>query len=75
MSASFTSGVLEMKDDIGLNREQVLRCLDIGKALTSELDPNRLLEKIIDIDNFKTVVDSEGHLNGSRTLRDGFLTL
>lgn len=37
-----------MKDGSKLSREQLLSCLDIGKALTSELDPNRLLERIMD---------------------------
>ncbi len=37
-----------MKDSSGLNREQLLSCLDFGKALTSELDPNRLLKRIME---------------------------
>jgi diguanylate cyclase (GGDEF)-like protein len=37
-----------MKDDTRLSREQLLSCLDIGKSLTSELDPNRLLERIME---------------------------
>ncbi len=37
-----------MKDSSGLNREQLLSCLDFGKALTSELDPNRLLERVLE---------------------------
>jgi diguanylate cyclase (GGDEF)-like protein len=37
-----------MKDGSGLSREQLLSCLDIGKALTSELDPNRLLKRIME---------------------------
>lgn len=31
-----------------LSREQLLSCLDLGKALTSELDPNRLLVRIME---------------------------
>lgn len=31
-----------------LSREQLISCLDFGKALTSELNPNRLLEKIME---------------------------
>jgi len=37
-----------MKDSSRLNREQLLSCLDFGKALTSELDPNRLLERVLE---------------------------
>jgi diguanylate cyclase (GGDEF)-like protein len=37
-----------MKDSSSLSREQLLSCLDFGKALTSELDPNRLLERIME---------------------------
>jgi diguanylate cyclase (GGDEF)-like protein len=149
MSTHHQQGV-KMKKGSRLSREQLLSCLDFGKALTSELDPNRLLEKIMhkvsrlfpsetwslllldeatetlrfelsidldleqvkeirlalgqgaaghcalnqeilvleglietcnaegvvfslifmDIDDFKTVVDTVGHLNGSRTLRE-----
>ena len=31
-----------------LSREQLLNCLEFGKALTSELDPNRLLERVME---------------------------
>jgi diguanylate cyclase (GGDEF)-like protein len=37
-----------MKTGSRLSREQLLSCLDFGKALTSELDPNRLLERIME---------------------------
>jgi diguanylate cyclase (GGDEF)-like protein len=37
-----------MKAADRLSHEQLLSCLDLGKALTSELDPNRLLERIMD---------------------------
>ncbi len=31
-----------------LSREQLLNCLEFGKALTSELDPDRLLERVME---------------------------
>ena len=31
-----------------LSREQLLSCLEFGKALTSELDPTRLLKRIME---------------------------
>ncbi len=37
-----------MKTGKRLSRELLLSCLDFGKALTSELDPNRLLERIME---------------------------
>jgi diguanylate cyclase (GGDEF)-like protein len=37
-----------MNDGSRLSRDQLLSCLEIGKALTSELDPNRLLKKIME---------------------------
>jgi len=37
-----------MKTGNRLGREQLLSCLEFGKALTSELDPNRLLERIME---------------------------
>lgn len=37
-----------MKAGNGLSREQLLNCLEFGKALTSELDQNRLLERIME---------------------------
>ena len=37
-----------MKEGSRLSREQLLSCLEFGKALTSELDPNRLLERIME---------------------------
>lgn len=37
-----------MNDGSKLSRDQLLSCLDIGKALTSELDPNRLLKRIME---------------------------
>lgn len=37
-----------MGTDKRLSREQLISCLDFGKALTSELNPNRLLEKIME---------------------------
>jgi GAF domain-containing protein len=37
-----------MKENLRLNREQLLSCLEFGKALTSELDPNRLLERVME---------------------------
>ena len=37
-----------MKTGSKLNREQLLSCLEFGKALTSELDPNRLLKRIME---------------------------
>ncbi|MEN8191048.1 MAG: sensor domain-containing diguanylate cyclase [Thermodesulfobacteriota bacterium] len=38
-----------MDDHNLLSREQLLGCVDFGKALTSELNPNRLLKKILDM--------------------------
>lgn len=37
-----------MKADHRLSREQLLTCLDFSKALTSELDPNRLLKRVME---------------------------
>jgi diguanylate cyclase (GGDEF)-like protein len=37
-----------MKDGSRLSREQLLGCIELGKALTSELDPNLLLARIMD---------------------------
>ncbi|BBO71999.1 GGDEF domain-containing protein [Desulfosarcina alkanivorans] len=37
-----------MKSGSRLSREQLLSCLEFGKALTSELDPNRLLKRIME---------------------------
>jgi diguanylate cyclase (GGDEF)-like protein len=37
-----------MNDGGRLSREQLLNCLEFGKALTSELDPNRLLERVME---------------------------
>jgi diguanylate cyclase (GGDEF)-like protein len=37
-----------MKEDCRLSREQLLSCLEFGKALTSELDPNRLLKRVME---------------------------
>ena len=37
-----------MKDSSKLTREQLLGCIDLGKALTSELDPTRLLARVMD---------------------------
>ncbi len=37
-----------MKDGNRLSREQLLSCLEIGQSLTSELDPNQLLERIME---------------------------
>lgn len=37
-----------MKADHRLSREQLLSCLELAKALTSELDPNRLLERVME---------------------------
>jgi diguanylate cyclase (GGDEF)-like protein len=39
---------VDMEDRNRLTREQLLGCVDFGKALTAELDPNRLLEKIME---------------------------
>lgn len=46
-----------MKDNRGLSRRQLLSCLDFGKALTSELDPNRLLERVLE--KVSTIFPSE----------------
>lgn len=37
-----------MKDSSKLSREQLLGCIELGKALTSELDPTRLLARVMD---------------------------
>jgi diguanylate cyclase (GGDEF)-like protein len=37
-----------MKAGNRLSREQLLSCLEIGQSLTSELDPNQLLERIME---------------------------
>ena len=39
---------MTIKTGKGLSREQLLSCLDFGKALTSELEPNLLLKQIMD---------------------------
>ncbi|MEE4264105.1 MAG: sensor domain-containing diguanylate cyclase [Desulfobacteraceae bacterium] len=36
-----------MEQNVRLSRDQLLRCIEFGKALTAELDPNRLLERIM----------------------------
>jgi diguanylate cyclase (GGDEF)-like protein len=39
---------VRMKAGGRLSREQLLACLEFGKALTSELDPNRLLARVME---------------------------
>ena len=37
-----------MTDQVNLSRDQLLNLVDLGKALTAELDPSRLLDKIME---------------------------
>ncbi len=37
-----------MENSNRLSREQLLECIDLGKALTAELEPDRLLERIME---------------------------
>jgi GAF domain-containing protein len=45
---AFRQQGVNMKAEGRLSREQLLACLEIGKALTSELDPNRLLARVME---------------------------